>query len=84
MFGKALFCKLSSAAELWLGTCPLVSVWGMELHLLFDCQQQGVKSCFLSDVEGFVLVVKHYVFFAVARFQKVLILGVMKEQLTLL
>lgn len=53
MFGKPLFCKLSSAAELWLGTCPLVSAWGVELHLLFDCQQQGVKSCFLSDAEGF-------------------------------
>lgn len=61
MFGKAHFCKRSSAVVLQLWTCPLAFVGGMEPHLLselFDCQQRGVKSYFLSDAEGFVLVVE--------------------------
>lgn len=46
---------------LQLQTCPLASVGGMEPRLLselFDCRQQGVKSYFLSDAEGCVLVVE--------------------------
>lgn len=61
MFGKALFCKRSSAVVLWLGMCPFVSARGTRPHLLselFEQQQQGVGS-FLSDPQGFVLVVNH-------------------------
>lgn len=58
MFGKAFV----SAAVLCCsaGNCPLASVWGMEpcvLSELFDCQQWGAESYFLSDAEVSGLVV---------------------------
>lgn len=62
MFGKALFCECSSAVVLQLGTCPPASVQGMKPCLLFelsDPHQRRVSSNFVSNAEGFVLVVKH-------------------------
>lgn len=62
VFGKARFCTRTSAVVLRLGTCPLASVRGTEPRLLselFVWQQRGVRSCFLCDAEGFVLLLNH-------------------------